>query len=64
VLVLRRRFAGRADVVHLPLGPAIPLAALLLSLALMASATWQNLAAAATALAAGALVYRFWRRPA
>jgi amino acid transporter len=62
LLVLQRRFAQRPGAVRLPGGPAIPLAALLLSLLLMASATGQNLVAAAAALAAGALIYRFWRR--
>ena len=59
VLVLRRRGAGSGA--WLPGGPAIPVAALALSIALLASATWRNLAAAAVALAAGAVVYRFRR---
>jgi len=41
----------------LPGGPIIPLAALLLSLGLLASATIGNLLAAAVALAVGALLY-------
>lgn len=61
VLVLRRRYAGRPDALTLPGGPAIPVAALLLALGLMASASWQNLVAAAGALVAGAAVYRYWR---
>ena len=62
VLVLRRRNGGAGT--WLPGGPAIPLAALALSIALLASATWRNLAAAALALAVGAIVYRFRRTPA
>lgn len=61
VLVLRRRNGGRRS--WLPGGPAIPLAALALSVALLASATWRNLAAAAVALLVGAIVYRFRRIP-
>jgi hypothetical protein len=48
---------------RLPGGPLIPLAATLLSLGLLASAGVANLVAAAIALLAGALIYRFWRRP-
>ncbi len=59
VLVLRRTGRG----LSLPGGPAIPVAALLLSVALLASATPRNLAAAAVALLAGAVVYRFRRAP-
>ncbi|HET8819852.1 MAG TPA: APC family permease [Xanthomonadaceae bacterium] len=62
VLVLRRRNGGAGS--WLPGGPVVPLAALALSIALLASATWRNLAAAALALAAGAVVYRFRRPPA
>jgi amino acid transporter len=62
LLVLRRRFAHRPDALHLPGGPAIPIAALVLSLALVASATPANLAAAAVALAVGAGIYFFYRR--
>ena len=60
VLVLRRRARGS---LLLPGGPAIPVAALVLACALLASATWRNLAAAALALLAGAIVYRFRRAP-
>lgn len=59
VLVLRR--SGRG--LSLPGGPAIPVAALLLSVALLASATPRNLVAAGLALLAGAIVYRFRRAP-
>ena len=60
VLELRRR----DDVgVRLPGGAAIPVAALLLSVGLLASATPGNLVAAGLALVAGAVVYRFRRPP-
>lgn len=62
VLVLRRRNPDREGVLRLAGGPAIPIAATLLSLALLASAGVDNLVAAAAALVAGALIYRFWRR--
>ncbi len=54
VLVLARRYRERRDVLRLPGGPLIPLAALALSLALLASASWQNLAATSVALLVGA----------
>jgi len=57
LLVLQRRFAGRSDALRLPGGPLIPLAALLLALGLIASASWANLVAAAAALLVGALIY-------
>ena len=59
VLVLRRGGGG----LSLPGGAAIPVAALLLSVALLASATLRNLVAAGLALLAGAIVYRFRRTP-
>lgn len=64
LLVLRKRFADRPDALHLPGGPLIPIGALLLSLSLLASAGWQNLAAAAAALAAGAVIWALRRRDA
>lgn len=63
VLVLRRRHGHRPDVLQLPGGAAIPVIALLLSLGLLASATWRNLVSAAVALLIGALIYRFRRAP-
>jgi amino acid transporter len=63
VLVLRKRHGQREGAMRLPGGPAIPLAATLLSLGLLASAGAANLVAAAIALLIGALIYRFWRRP-
>jgi amino acid transporter len=57
LLVLRRRFADHPSRLHLPGGSAIPLAAMLLCLALLASATTADLTAAAFALLIGALIY-------
>ncbi|XQA69976.1 APC family permease [Xanthomonas sacchari] len=64
VLVLARRYHDRPGALRLPGGPLIPLAALLLALALLLSASWQNLAAAGVALLVGALFYRFPRKDA
>ncbi|MCW0453652.1 APC family permease [Xanthomonas sacchari] len=64
VLVLARRYRDRPGALQLPGGPLIPLAALLLALALLLSASWQNLAAAGVALLVGALFYRFPRKDA
>jgi APA family basic amino acid/polyamine antiporter len=61
VPVLRQRMADRPGVVRLPLGATIPVAALVLALALLASTTVANLLLAAGALAAGALVYSLRR---
>lgn len=62
VLVLRRRHAGRPGVLRLPGGPVIPVLAVALSVALLASARVGNLVAGAVALAVGAVVFRL-RRP-
>jgi amino acid transporter len=62
VPVLRLRMAGRPGALELPGGVAIPLLALLLSLAFLASAEWSNLLAGAAALAAGAVIYALRRR--
>jgi APA family basic amino acid/polyamine antiporter len=59
VPVLRRKLPASA--VRLPGGPAIPLAAALLSISLAASAGVHNLLAAAAALVVGAGIYRFRR---
>ncbi|HET7675283.1 MAG TPA: APC family permease [Gammaproteobacteria bacterium] len=61
VPVLRRRFANRSGAVRLPGGAAIPVAALLIAIALLASARPANLIGAAAALAFGALIYLFRR---
>ncbi len=63
VLVLRKRHEHRDSALRLIGGPVIPVAATLLSIALLASAGISNLVAAAVALLVGAVMYRFWRRP-
>lgn len=57
VPVLRRRFAERPEGYRLPGGPLIPILAILLSLAFLASATWRNLVAGLIALVIGAAIY-------
>lgn len=61
VPVLRKRLAARAGALELPGGIAIPVLALLLSFAFLASANWRNLAAGAAALAVGAVIYALRR---
>jgi amino acid transporter len=60
---LRRKYPRTAKTLVLPGGPAIPAAALLLSLGLLASASAWNLIAGGIALAAGALLYQTRRAP-
>jgi amino acid transporter len=60
---LRRRYGQRPDAVRLPGGALIPVAALVVSLALVASATWQNLLAGAAALLVGVVIYAFRMPP-
>ncbi len=60
VPVLRRRESS-AGGFRLPGGVAIPVAATIVSLGLLASASWANLLAGAAALAAGGLIYLFRR---
>jgi len=62
VLVLRHRHGDREGALRLPGGPLIPLTAIVLSLALLASAQVANLIAAAIALVIGAVVYALRRR--
>jgi amino acid transporter len=62
VLVLRRRHGDRPGALQLPGGALIPVAATVLSLGLLASASLQNLVAGAIALVLGAAIYRFWHR--
>ena len=62
VLVLRKRHGHREGALRLVGGPLIPIAATVLSLALLASADAYNLIAAAVALMIGALIYRYWQR--
>lgn len=64
VPILRRRLPARSGAVRLPGGATIPVLALLLSLALLASARPANLLAGAIALAFGAIVFRWRRSPA
>jgi len=62
VLVLRHRHGEREGALRLPGGALIPVCAIVLSLALLASAQVANLIAAAVALVVGALVYLLRRR--
>ena len=62
VLVLRRRHGHRDGALHLPGGPLVPVAATLLSIGLLASATAWNLLAGAVALVLGAIVFTFRRK--
>jgi basic amino acid/polyamine antiporter, APA family len=61
--VLRRRFGDRPGALRLPGGSTIPVVALLLSVALLASARTSNLLAAGAALIIGAALYPFARPP-
>jgi amino acid transporter len=61
VPVLRRRFGDHPKAVLLPGGPLIPLLALLVSFAFLASAEWKNLVAGLIALVIGAAIYRLRR---
>jgi amino acid transporter len=63
VPVLRRRCPRTDQTIILPGGLAIPGGALLLCLVFLASTTPRHLIAGAIALAVGALIYRFGRRP-
>ena len=62
--VLRKRMAGRPGALELAGGPTIPLLALALSLAFLASAEWGNLLAGGVALGVGAVIYVLRRRVA
>ncbi len=61
VPVLRRKFAPTEDTVVLPGGSTIPLLALLLCLAFLATATAGNLVAGAAGLVVGLAIYRLRR---
>jgi len=63
VPVLRRKLARGEHAIVLPGGATIPVLALLLCLAFLASATLQNLIAGAIGLAVGAVIYRTRRTP-
>ncbi|GAB3726894.1 APC family permease [Luteimonas pelagia] len=62
-IVLQRRHPDREGTLRLPGGPVIPVLAIALSLGLLASASWQNLAMGGAALVVGAVVYAFRRPP-
>ncbi len=62
VPVLRRKMPASDTTVRLPGGPAIPLAACALSVALAASAGAENLLAAGAALVVGAVLFAVGRR--
>ena len=62
VPVLRKRFGHRPGALRLPGGPAIPVAALLVSLTFLSSTTRGNLVAGAFALVIGAVIYQLRRR--
>jgi amino acid transporter len=62
VPVLRRR-VGTERSFRLPGGPAIPVAAALVSFSLLGSASWTDLAAGAIALAVGGLIFAFRHPP-
>jgi len=64
LLVLRPRYRNRPQALELPGGALIPVLALLVSLGLLASATWNNLLAGLLALGVGAGVYLLRRRDA
>ncbi len=57
VPILRRRLGVRPGAVRLPLGPSIPIAALVLAVALLASATRAELLLTGGALIAGSVVF-------
>ena len=63
VPILRRRLSDRAAM-RLPLGPTIPIAALLVATALLASATAASLLGVAGAMIAGGIIYGFRRADA
>jgi len=63
VPVLRKKFAPTEDTVILPGGPTIPILALLLCLAFLATATGANLVAGAIGLAVGLVLFRLRRTP-
>lgn len=63
VMKLRRKFPDAPNVVRIPGGPVIPIAALLLCVAFAASAEARNLVAGAIALVVGLALYAIRRRP-
>lgn len=63
VLRLRRKFPDTPNVVRIPGGPVIPVAALLLCLAFAASAETRNLIAGGIAIVVGLALYAIRRQP-
>jgi amino acid transporter len=63
VPVLRRKFPRTESTVRLPGGPLIPIAAFVLCLVFLLSATVWNLVAGAIALAVGLVLYTFRSKP-
>lgn len=61
LLVLQGRFAKAPDALHFAGQRALPILGLLLSLSFLAATSWNNLVAAAIALAVGAVIYRYRR---
>jgi len=61
VPILRRKMQAPLGAFRLPGGATIPALAILLSLAFLLSASWQNLVAGAIALAVGGVIYRYRR---
>ena len=59
---LRKKFPDTPATVRLPFGPAIPIAAVVVSAFLVASATTLDLVAGAAALLAGLVVYALRRK--
>lgn len=62
VPVLRKRYGDREGAIRLPGGMAIPIAALVLCLAFLASTKAQNLLAGAVALIIGVVIYKLRRK--
>src|SRR6056297_2965924 len=62
LLVLRRRYADAPGALHLPGDALLPIAGLALSLCFVAATSLNNLLAAAVALVAGAVIYRYRRQ--
>ncbi len=63
VPVLRRRFGPQPGAFRAPWGPVIPVAAFLLTVALLASAGMGDLLGGAAGLVVGAAIYSFRRKP-
>jgi amino acid transporter len=64
LLVLQRRYAGAPDAFRFPGDRLLPFVGLGLSLCFLAATDWNNLLAAAVALAVGVVIHRFRRAPA